>query len=269
MEDTERTESAPANPTDADAGVGEPNPRTVRLMTALKLARELLPGDSRYGEPLSTAGNDPSQQAGRRLGELASERPSVLKEAGLSALQVWEAVARTAGRQRGSDEMVIVFTDLVGFSDWALKVGDEAAVELLRDVGEAIEPPVKAHGGAVVKRLGDGMMAAFADPDAAAAAIFEAFDRLESVEAGGYRPRMRAGMHLGEPKRLGEDFFGVDVNVAARVADAASANEMLVSGATLDELDLDGYSAKKKLLFRAKGVPSDIAVHSLKRRRNR
>ena len=258
-----------AEPEDIDAPAPEDlNPRTVRLMTALKLARELLPGDSRYGDPLSTTGNEPISQAGRRLGELASERPGVLKEAGLSALQVWEAVARSAGRQRGSDETVIVFTDLVGFSDWALQAGDEAAVGLLRDVGEAIEPPVKTHGGAVVKRLGDGMMAAFPDPNLATEAVFEAFDRLESVEHDGYRPRMRAGMHLGEPKRLGEDFFGVDVNVAARVADAASANEVLVSGATLAELDTDGYSAKKKLLFRAKGVPSDIAVHSLKRRRN-
>jgi adenylate cyclase len=247
----------------------QPSERQVKLMTALKLARELLPGDSRYGDPLSTAGNAPPQQAGRRLGELASERPGVLKEAGLSALQVWDAVARTAGRQRGTDELVIAFTDLVGFSDWALEVGDETAVDLLRDVGEAIEPPVKTNGGVVVKRLGDGMMAAFATPDDGAAALFEAFDRLESVETHGYRPRMRAGMHLGEPKRLGEDFFGVDVNVAARVADAASAGELLVSGTTLEALDTEPYSSRKKLLFRAKGVPSDIAVHSLKRRRNR
>jgi adenylate cyclase len=255
--------------TDAEPTPEELNKREVRLMTALKLARELLPGDSRYGDPLSTAGNEPRQQAGRRLGELASERPGVLKEAGLSALQVWEAVARTAGRQQGTDETVIVFTDLVGFSDWALKVGDDAAVELLRDVGEAIEPPVKTNAGVVVKRLGDGMMAAFRDPNDAAAAIFEAFERLESVEAHGYRPGMRAGMHLGEPKRLGEDFFGVDVNVAARVADAASAGELLVSGNTLERIDADAYSAKKKLLFRAKGVPSDIAVHSVRRRRKR
>jgi adenylate cyclase len=255
--------------TDAEAPSPEPNPRAVKLMTALKLARELLPGDSRYGDALSTAGNSPSQQAGRQLGELASDRPGLLKEAGLSALQVWDAVARSAGRQQGTDETVIVFTDLVGFSDWALKVGDDTAVELLRDVGEAIEPPVKAHAGLVVKRLGDGMMAAFRDPNDAAEAVFAAFDNLESVDAHGYGPGMRAGMHLGEPKRLGEDFFGVDVNVAARVADAASAGELLVSGRTLDLLDGDTYSSKKKLLFRAKGVPSDIAVHSLKRRRNR
>jgi len=254
---------------DTEATEAQPNSRAVKLMTALKLARELLPGDSRYGDPLSTAGSTPIQQAGRQLGELASERPGLLKEAGLSALQVWDAMARTAGRQRGTNEMVIAFTDLVGFSDWALDAGDEAAVALLRDVGEAIEPPVKTHGGVVVKRLGDGMMAAFVTPDDAAEAIFEAFDRLESVETSGYRPRMRAGMHLGEPKRLGEDFFGVDVNVAARVADAASAGELLVSGTTLEALDTEPYSSRKKLLFRAKGVPSDIAVHSLKRRRNR
>jgi adenylate cyclase len=255
--------------TDAEATRDDLKPREVRLMTALKLARELLPGDSRYGDPLSTAGSEPRQQAGRRLGELASERPGVLKEAGLSALQVWEAAARTAGRRRGTDETVIVFTDLAGFSAWALKVGDDTAVELLRDVGEAIEPPVKAHAGVVVKRLGDGMMAAFHDPNDAAEAVFEALDNLESVEAHGYRPGMRAGMHLGEPKRLGEDFFGVDVNVAARVADAASAGELLVSGSALEPLDRDEFSAKKKLLFRAKGVPSDIAVHSVRRRRKR
>jgi adenylate cyclase len=246
-----------------DAGAGS----SLRLMTALKLARELLPGDSRYGDPLSTTGPEARQQAGRRLGKLAAERPSVLKEAGLSALQVWEAVAGMTTRQAGTDELVIVFTDLVGFSSWAVDAGDEAAVALLRDVGEAIEPPVADHGGTVVKRLGDGMMAAFEDPAGAVEAIFEASDRLESVSADGYRPRMRAGMHLGEPKRLGEDYFGVDVNVAARVADAATAGELLVSDATLGAL-AGQYHARKKLLFRAKGVPSDITIYSLKRRKS-
>jgi adenylate cyclase len=239
--------------------------RNLSLMTAVKLARELLPGDSRYGDPLSTAGAEPRQQAGRRLGELAAERPGVLKEAGLSALQVFQAVADSRSRARGSDEIVILFTDLVGFSDWALSVGDEAAVALLRDVGEAIEPPVKSHAGVVVKRLGDGMMAAFHEPDDAAAAVFEALDRLESVETGGYRPRMRAGMHLGEPKRLGDDYFGVDVNIAARVAEAAAAGEVLVSDTTLEPLG-ETYSSRKKLLFRGKGVPREITVHSLKRK---
>ncbi len=240
--------------------------RGLGLMTALKLARELLPGDSRYGDPLSTGGSSSRSQVGRRLGELAAERPGVFKEAGLSALQVWEAVAVTAGRKPGSDDVAIVFTDLVGFSDWAMRVGDDLAVALLRDVGEAIEPPVRAHEGIVVKRLGDGMMAAFHDPAEGAAAVFEALDRLESVEAEGYRPRMRAGMHVGRPKHLGEDLFGVDVNIASRVSDEASAGELLVSDRALSEIESEAFQTRRKLLFRAKGVPKDITVYSLRRR---
>jgi adenylate cyclase len=258
-----------AEPNDPSEPEGSDQPdrlsrANLTLMTAVKLSHELLPGDSRYGDPLSTAGTEPRQQAGRKLGELAAERPGVLKEAGLSALQVFQAVSDS--RERGTDRVVIAFTDLVGFSDWALEVGDEAAVALLRDVGEAIEPPVRAHAGVVVKRLGDGMMAVFHEPGDAAEAIFDAFDRLESVEAGGYRPHMRAGMHLGEPKRLGDDYFGVDVNIAARVAEAAAAGELLVSDTTLEGVD-GAYASRKKLLFRGKGVPRDVTVHVLKRRK--
>ena len=238
-----------------------------KLMSAMRLARELLPGDSRYGDPLSTVGSEPRQLVARRLGELAAERPGILKQAGLSALQVWEAVAEGTGGAVEGDELAIAFTDLVGFSSWALEAGDELALELLRDVGEAIEPPVNRHRGEVVKRLGDGMMAVFTRPDSAVEAIFEASERLAGVEVAGYRPRMRAGVHLGSPRRVGSDFLGVDVNVAARVADHASGGEVLVSGAALEELDRSALSARKKLLFRAKGVPSDVAVYSLRRKR--
>lgn len=240
---------------------------TPRLIQAMKIARELLPGDSRYGDPLSTVGSEPRQLMARRLAELASERPGILKEAGLSALQVWEAVAEGGGKQTGSDRLAIVFTDLVGFSDWALEAGDDIALELLRAVAEAIEPPVIKHGGEVVKRLGDGMMAVFSDPDAAVAAILEARQRLGDVEVAGYRPRMRAGMHVGSPRRLAGDYLGVDVNVAARVADHASGGELLISGDALAELDPETVSARKKLLFRAKGVPSDVTVYAVKEKR--
>jgi adenylate cyclase len=230
----------------------------------MKIARDLLPGDSRYGDPLSTTGSEPRTAVARRLGEAAQERPGFLKEAGLSALQVWEAMAVSDTGKLGDERLAIVFTDLVGFSDWALEAGDDLSLELLREVSEAIEPPVRRHHGAVVKRLGDGMMAVFDDPDEAVAAVFEGSDRLDAVEVAGYRPRMRAGMHVGTPRRLAGDYLGVDVNVAARVADGASGGEFLVSDAALAELDLDGRSARKKLMFRAKGVPSDVSAYSLK-----
>ena len=90
-----------------------------------------------------------------------TDRPGVLGEAGLGTLQVVAVDLRGPGPRQGKTELAIVFTDLVDFSDWALDAGDTAAVELLRDVSVAIEPPVKSHDGEVVKRLGDGMMAVF------------------------------------------------------------------------------------------------------------
>jgi len=107
-------------------------------------------------------------------------------------------------------------------------------------------------------------MAVFGDADAAADAVFEARARLETVEVGGYGPCMRAGMHVGSPRRLADDYLGVDVNIAARVAEGASGDEFLVSGEALEELDRDTVSSRKKLMFRAKGVPRDVAAYSLK-----
>ena len=73
--------------------------------------------------------------------------------------------------------MAILFTDLVGFSSWALEAGDRSAMRLLREVGEAIEPPILERQGEVVKRLGDGLMAAFWDAPSAVEAAFAARER--------------------------------------------------------------------------------------------
>lgn len=236
-----------------------------RLVAAARALRKVLPGDSRLGDdPLSVAGDTGSQILSRKLAEATAERPSLLREAGLTALQVWQAVGQTVGRLPVKADMTIAFTDLADFSRWALRAGDAAAVSLLREVSGAIEPPVTDHAGEVVKRLGDGMMAAFAEPADGMAAVFDAQERLAAITADGYRPRLRAGLHVGRPERVGDDYFGVDVNVAARVAEAASADEVLVTGRLLEHLEPGSVRARRKLLFRAKGVPSDVRVYSVR-----
>src|SRR5205807_2758257 len=164
-------------------------------------------------------GDNQAELVGRRLAELTQRRPGLMREAGLSALQVWQAISEAQGRGRGTREIAIAFTDLVAFSDWALEAGDERAIELLRDVSTAVEPAVRERGGEIVKRLGDGMMAVFGDASAAVDALLEARVRLNDVECEGYRPRIRAGVHVGRPRKIGGDYLGVDVNVAARLAD--------------------------------------------------
>ncbi len=60
---------------------------------------------------------------------------------------------------------------------------------------------------------------------------------VDEIEVAGFRPRMRAGVHWGCPRKLGGDYLGVDVNVAARVAEAAKAGEVFVSDAVAERID--------------------------------
>jgi adenylate cyclase len=235
-----------------------------RLIKAAQAARGLLPGDESYGDPLSLGGSEPPQLIGQRIASLTNDRPSAIRELGLSTLQVWQALGEAQGRGRGDRELAVLFTDLVGFSKWALEAGDEDALELLRCVGLAVEPCVSARGGRLVKRLGDGIMAVFDDPTEAVCAALDAVDSLAEVEVAGHRPRLRAGVHVGRPRKLGGDYYGVDVNVAARVAAAARANEVLVSDPARERLT-DRSVGLQRRRFRAKGAPKDLKVFIAKR----
>src|SRR5215212_11954084 len=97
-----------------------------QLLAAARWLRRQLPGDERFGDPLSTAGDAPPEVIARRVQALQrTDRPSVAHELGLGALQVWQGFSEAAGRGRGFEEVALLFTDLVGFSSWALEVGDE------------------------------------------------------------------------------------------------------------------------------------------------
>src|SRR2546423_4578598 len=233
------------------------------LVKAARRLRQSLPGDSDFGDPLATAGSEQPQVVGRRLSALTEQRPGLLRETGLSALQVWSSISEKQGRGRGKERLAIVFTDLAEFSEWVLKAGDDEAVRLLRDVDCAMEPAMREHGGEVVKRMGDGMMAVFDDSKEALEALLDARERLAEVKADGYNPRFRAGIHVGKPRKLGGDYFGVDVNVAARLAEQASPDEVLVSDTALRELDADALKVKKKRRFKVKGVPDDLQAYSI------
>jgi adenylate cyclase len=161
--------------------------------------------------------------------------------------------------------MALLFTDLVGFSSWALKVGDETALELLREVGVAVEAAIERRQGRLVKRLGDGVMATFLDAADAAHAALDAQAAVAQVQVAGYQPRMRAGLHWGRPRKLGGDFLGVDVNVAARVAGAAKPDQVLASGAMLAQVSDSDLRAARPKRLRAQGAPSELQVAALSR----
>ncbi len=70
---------------------------------------------------------------------------------------------------------------------------------------------------------------------------------------------MRAGVHYGRPRRLGGDYLGVDVNVAARVADAAEGEQVLVSEPACEKLER-GTTGRSQAPARP-GTPKDLCVY--------
>ena len=230
------------------------------LLNATRRLRRQLPGDEQFGDPLSTAGGQPVEVLGRTVSALQPDRKSVLQELGFAGLQVWQSLSEATGRGRGTQEMAVMFTDLVGFSSWALKAGDEPALALLREVGTRVETTVVGHEGRIVKRLGDGVMATFLSAQAALEAALDAQDEVGDIEIDGYRPSMRVGVHWGSPRKLGGDYLGVDVNIAARVGDAAKADQVLVSDALLARVDASGLRTSRPKRLRAHGTPRDLHV---------
>ena len=245
------------------------------LIRTIRAAREMLPGDENFGDELSTAGDRPSEVIARYLSEQGGRGAdgsrggtSASTEAGLAALQVWQALSQRVGRGAGEVEATILFTDLVEFSSWVLEAGDEAALQLLRAVAGVVEPAIHAGRGRVVKRLGDGHMAVFARPGLGVEAALAMQEGLREVEVAGHRPSLRAGLHRGVPRRLGGDYLGTDVNIAARVAAAAGAGEVLVSDAVvagIDPAELSGLEFRRRRWFRAKGAPRDLEVFTVRR----
>lgn len=242
------------------------------VIAMIRRARRALPGDPEFGDPLSAAGEGGPRAAARAADRLL-EREAVSREVSLGALQVWQALTERVSGRPANREMTLVFTDLVGFSGWSLNAGDDATLRLLRRVAQVMEPPLLAEGGHIVKRMGDGAMVVFSDPATAVRAVLVALDAVSAVEVDGYTPRMRAGIHTGHPQRIGSDWLGIDVNIAARVMERATKGGLVVSHATLEgitEEDFDalGVSAKRvrKQLFAAKpsGVPEDMLMYWVK-----
>jgi adenylate cyclase len=239
--------------------------RHPKLVSSARQTRERALGNDEFMDRLSTARGRPADLAARQLAASRGSGHGVLGELGLTALQAWQRLSERQDRGRGKVDVAILFTDLVGFSSWALEAGDQLAVELLREFAEAVEPPILDHHGEVVKRLGDGAMAAFWDAPSATEAAFAAHERTAAIEIGGYRPCLRTGIHLGRPRKLGGDYLGVDVNIAARLCAAAKPGEILVSDPVVDGLDAAAVSARGRR-FRAKGAPPDLAAHVVTRR---
>ena len=159
----------------------------------------------------------------------------------------------------------IVFTDLVGFTEFTATSGDEEAVRLL-GLQDSIVTGLLPHDARIVKELGDGLMIYF---PAACLAVTTMLDVLDAFASAADRDEMplwvRVGGHWGCPTVRGADLVGHDANVAARVADVAAPGELLVSEA-LVEADVHGGVAFDELgPVMMKGLPEAVQLFRAER----
>jgi class 3 adenylate cyclase len=277
VEEIDEMPDRPAPPPRSSGPVGwlKSTNHSPAVIAFLRRARRALPGDPEFGDPLSVDGVGGPRAAARAADRLL-EHDAASREVSLGALQVWQALSERVSGKPANREVTLVFTDLVGFSAWSLRAGDEATLRLLRRVSQVVEPPLLQAGGHIVKRMGDGIMAVFSEPVTAVRAAIAAREAVKAVDVDGYTPRMRVGVHSGRPQRIGSDWLGVDVNIAARVMERATRGELVVSASTLvqisdEDFESLGVTAKRlrRQVFTAKqdGVPADLTMYRLRTRR--
>lgn len=205
--------------------------------------------------PMSSAA--PIEVVERLLERSIERKPSLLPTIGLSAIQALSAGRDDEGDSKGAQtRLTVAFTDLEGFTRYTAVEGDEAASSLLTDHHRAVGPIVRSRGGHIVKRLGDGLLLTFPEPEAGLLAC------LELVE---HRPeplRLRAGVHLGDVVLTRDDVIGHVVNVAARVAEAAKGSEVLctvdVRDAVAPHLPQVAFGRARRRSFKGIGEPIQV-----------
>ncbi|WP_409436746.1 adenylate/guanylate cyclase domain-containing protein [Mycobacterium sp. SMC-14] len=149
----------------------------------------------------------------------------------------WAEVERPdLARMTPNGHVVVLFTDIEGSTALNERIGDRAWVKLIARHDEMVQRLVAQHSGHVVKSQGDGFMIAFAQPDQAVRCAIDIQHALASRR--GRKPqhpiRVRIGVHMGRSVRRGDDLFGRNVAMAARVAAAAEGGQILISGPVRD-----------------------------------
>ena len=139
------------------------------------------------------------------------------------------ASTRRRRRMRRHPAPTFVFADLVGYTALTEERGDEAAADVAREFRRAMSALSRGHGARQIKSMGDGVMIWAPDP---ADAIAIAAHAVEEVGTRSDLLPVRVGVHTGPAVMRGCDWYGSAVNVAARLAAQADANEALVSAAT-------------------------------------
>ncbi|HEX7292368.1 MAG TPA: alpha/beta fold hydrolase [Conexibacter sp.] len=144
----------------------------------------------------------------------------------------------------------VMFTDIVGSTETAARLGDRAWRELLARHDELSRAQLARFRGRAVKSLGDGWLATFDGPARAIRCALELRDAVRELGV-----ELRAGLHTGECEAMGDDVGGLAVHIGARVGALAAPREVLVSNTVKDLVVGSGIDFADRGEHALKGVP--------------
>jgi len=147
------------------------------------------------------------------------------------------------GEKISVDNLTLMFTDLFNSTGMYNKEGDDKAVGQVIDHFEILNQTVAEEDGAIVKTIGDSIMAVFCNPYQALRAYLKAQKILSEDERFHNTFQLKAGIHHGSCVAVNLnnriDYFGSTVNIASRFVDFASENEVIISHVACSKVDSD------------------------------
>jgi class 3 adenylate cyclase len=149
----------------------------------------------------------------------------------------------------------VLFTDIVGSTGLAAKLGDARWQVLLDEHHRAARRVLERFGGREVKTTGDGVLVTFDGPARAIRCAIALRDAVRELDL-----EIRAGLHTGEIEVRSDDISGLAVHIGSRIAALAGTGEVLVSGTVKDLVVGSGITFEDRGLHVLKGVPGEWRV---------
>ncbi|MDB5360084.1 MAG: putative guanylate/adenylate cyclase [Rhodospirillales bacterium] len=211
--------------------------------------------------------------AGDELHDLLGKRKPFVTANRLLTNQTFRDIYRTEtldiNQRLKITSLTFLFTDLRGSTELYERVGDLVAFDLVRAHFDILHEIVAAEAGAVVKTIGDAVMATFPTPDRAVAAALRMRDAIRDLNPD---LLVKIGIHEGPCLAVmlneRQDYFGQTVNIAARVQGLAVSRSIFASGQVIDNagasqlLKASGLSAVPQEC-KLRGVAHDIAIYMI------
>src|SRR5438445_2159006 len=216
--------------------------------------------------------------AGNKLHDLLGNRRPFLTAKRLLTNQTFRDIYRTdtidVDQRLKITSLTFLFTDLKGSTELYERVGDLVAFDLVRAHFRVLHDIVAAEAGAVVKTIGDAVMATFPTPDRAVAAALRMRDAMLGLNDERQRSDLllKIGIHEGPCLAVvlhdRQDYFGTTVNIAARLQGLAASRAIYATGPVVDHPQTANLLAASGVRPVAqqrelRGIPEAVPVYEI------